>query len=59
VTGLVLTKLDGTGRGGMAVALHREFELPTFFTGLGEQPDELQPFDPVLYADALFAPRGE
>lgn len=59
VTGLVLTKLDGTGRGGMAVALHREFELPTFFTGLGEQPDELQPFDPELYADALFAPRGE
>lgn len=59
VTGLVLTKLDGTGLGGMAVALHREFELPTFFTGLGEQPDELQPFDPELYADALFAPRGE
>ena len=59
VTGLVLTKLDGTGRGGMAVALHREFELPTFFTGLGEQPDELQPFDPELYAEALFAPRGE
>jgi fused signal recognition particle receptor len=43
----------------MAVALHREFELPTFFTGLGEQPDELQPFDPELYAEALFAPRGE
>ena len=54
VTGLVLTKLDGTGRGGMAVALNREFELPTFFTGLGEQPDELQPFDPELYAEALF-----
>ena len=59
VSGLVLTKLDGTGRGGMAVALHREFELPTFFTGLGEQPDELQPFDPELYAEALFAPGQE
>ena len=59
VTGLVLTKLDGTGRGGMAVALHREFELPTFFTGLGEQPDELQPFDPAFYAEALFASRDE
>lgn len=54
VTGLVLTKLDGTGRGGMALALNQEFDLPTFFVGLGEQPDELQPFDPTLYAEALF-----
>jgi fused signal recognition particle receptor len=54
VTGLVLTKLDGTGRGGMAVALHEEFDLPTFYVGLGEQPGELQYFDPGFYADALF-----
>ena len=54
LTGLVLTKLDGSGRGGMAVALHQEFSLPTFFIGLGEQPDELQPFDAEYYADALF-----
>ena len=54
VSGLVLTKLDGTGRGGMAVALHREFGLPTFFVGLGESPDDLQLFDPELYGDALF-----
>jgi fused signal recognition particle receptor len=54
VTGLVLTKLDGTGRGGMAVALHEEFDLPTFYVGLGEQPGELQLFDPGFYADALF-----
>lgn len=54
VTGLVLTKLDGTGRGGMALALHEEFDLPTFYVGLGEQPGELQYFDPVFYADALF-----
>ena len=54
VTGLVLTKLDGTGRGGMAVALHEEFDLPTFYVGLGEQPGELQFFDPGFYADALF-----
>ena len=59
VTGLVLTKLDGTGRGGMAVALHQEFELPTFFIGLGEQPDELQPFSPEFYAEALFGKLGE
>ncbi|MBO5668342.1 MAG: signal recognition particle-docking protein FtsY [Lentisphaeria bacterium] len=54
VTGLVLTKLDGTGRGGMAVALHEEFELPTFFAGFGEAPEDLQDFDPELYAEALF-----
>ncbi|MBE6390246.1 MAG: signal recognition particle-docking protein FtsY [Lentisphaerae bacterium] len=54
VTGLILTKLDGTGRGGMAVALHEEFELPTFFAGFGEAPEDLQEFDPDLYADALF-----
>ncbi len=56
VTGLVLTKLDGTGRGGMVVALHQEFELPTFFVGLGEQPDDLQPFNPAYFAEALFEP---
>ncbi len=54
VTGLVLTKLDGTGKGGMVVALHQEFELPTFFIGLGEQPVDLQPFSPEYYTDALF-----
>jgi len=54
VTGLVLTKLDGTGRGGMAVALHKEFNLPTFFVGLGEAPEDLQEFSPEFYADALF-----
>ncbi len=59
VTGLVLTKLDGTGRGGMVVALHQEFNLPTFFVGLGEQPEDLQPFDPKFYADAIFETVGK
>jgi fused signal recognition particle receptor len=54
VTGLVITKLDGTGRGGMVVALHEEFDLPTFFAGFGEAPDDLQDFDPEFYAEALF-----
>ncbi|MBR2344386.1 MAG: signal recognition particle-docking protein FtsY [Lentisphaeria bacterium] len=54
VSGLVLTKLDGTGRGGMAVALHEEFGLPTFFAGFGEAPEDLQEFDPEFYANALF-----
>ncbi|MBO5762577.1 MAG: signal recognition particle-docking protein FtsY [Lentisphaeria bacterium] len=59
VTGLILTKLDGTGKGGMAVALHQEFELPTFFAGLGEQPGDLQPFSPEFFAAALFGGKGE
>ena len=54
VSGLVLTKLDGSGRGGMALALSEEFNLPTFYLGLGEAPEDLQPFDPELYARALF-----
>jgi len=54
VTGLVLTKLDGTGKGGMVVAIQEEFKLPVFFVGLGEQPDDMQPFEPELYAKAIF-----
>ncbi|WP_176012774.1 signal recognition particle-docking protein FtsY [Victivallis sp. Marseille-Q1083] len=54
VSGLVLTKLDGSGKGGMAVALHQEFKLPTFFVGMGEQPEDLQPFSPAYYAAAVF-----
>ena len=47
------------GKGGMAVALHQEFELPTFFAGLGEQPGDLQPFSPEFFAAALFGGKGE
>ncbi len=54
VTALALTKLDGTGKGGMAVALNCEFDLPTFFIGLGEQPEDLQEFDIDFFLDAMF-----
>ena len=54
VTGLVITKLDGTSRGGMVVAIQHELDLPVKFIGLGEQPDDLQPFSPAEYARALF-----
>ncbi len=54
ITGLVLTKLDGTGRGGIVVAIRRELGYPVQFVGLGEQMDDLQPFDPESYVDALF-----
>jgi fused signal recognition particle receptor len=54
LTGLVITKLDGTSRGGALVGIHRELRLPIHFVGLGEQPDDLQPFSAASYANALF-----
>jgi fused signal recognition particle receptor len=54
LTGLVVTKLDGTSKGGMVVAIQKELGLPIKFIGLGEQPDDLQPFDPKQFAQALF-----
>ncbi len=53
VTGVVLTKLDGSARGGMAVAVGRELGLPIRFVGLGETARDLQPFDPEAFAEAL------
>ena len=55
VTGLVITKLDGTSKGGMVVAIQKELGLPIKFVGLGEKPDDLQPFDPKPFAEALFS----
>jgi fused signal recognition particle receptor len=54
LTGLVVTKLDGTSKGGMVVAIQRELGLPIKFVGLGEQPDDLQPFDAAQFSGALF-----
>ena len=54
LTGLVVTKLDGTSQGGMVVAIRKELGLPIKFIGLGEQPDDLQPFDAKQFAQALF-----
>jgi fused signal recognition particle receptor len=54
LTGLVVTKLDGTSKGGMVVAIQKELGLPIKFIGLGEQADDLQPFDAKQYASALF-----
>lgn len=53
VTGIVLTKLDGTARGGIVVAVQRELGVPVKFVGLGEGPDDLAPFDPIAFVDAL------
>ena len=58
LTGLVVTKLDGTSKGGMVVAIQRELGLPIKFIGLGEQADDLQPFDAKQFAEALFSDKG-
>ena len=54
LTGLVVTKLDGTSRGGAIVGIWRELRLPIYFLGLGEQPEDLQPFNADNYARAVF-----
>jgi len=54
LTGLVVTKLDGTSKGGMVVAIQKELGLPIKFVGLGEQADDLQAFDAKQFAQALF-----
>ena len=53
VTGIVLTKLDGTAKGGIVIAVQRELGVPVKLVGLGEGPDDLAPFDPATFVDAL------
>ncbi len=55
VTGIVLTKLDGTAKGGIVVAVQRELGVPVKLVGLGEGPDDLAPFDPKTFVDALLS----
>jgi fused signal recognition particle receptor len=54
VTGLVLTKLDGTAKGGVVIAISQELNIPVKFIGVGEKIDDLQPFDRKVFVDALF-----
>ncbi len=54
ITGIVLTKLDGTARGGIIIAIKDELGLPVRYVGVGEQIDDLQPFEPQAFVDALF-----
>jgi fused signal recognition particle receptor len=55
VTGIVLTKLDGTAKGGVVLAIARELRLPIRYVGIGEQKEDLVPFDPEQFLDSLFA----
>ncbi|HUR45072.1 MAG TPA: signal recognition particle-docking protein FtsY [Candidatus Saccharimonadales bacterium] len=55
LTGLVVTKLDGTSKGGIVVAIQKELGIPIKFAGFGEKPEDLQPFDAKQFAAALFS----
>ena len=54
VTGIILTKLDGTAKGGIAVAIQSELDIPVNYIGVGESIDALQKFDANSFVDALF-----
>jgi fused signal recognition particle receptor len=54
VTGMVVTKLDGTAKGGVILSIMRQFDIPVKFVGVGEGADDLIPFDPAAYVDTLF-----
>jgi fused signal recognition particle receptor len=55
VTGVILSKLDSSARGGMAFAIQNELKLPILFVGLGEKPEDLVPFDPNAFVDGILA----
>ena len=55
INGLCLTKLDGSSKGGVVIAIHEELDLPIYFIGLGEGISDLQPFDSKMFAEALLA----
>lgn len=58
LTGIVLTKLDGTAKGGVVLAIRDQLSIPIKFVGVGEQVDDLRPFDPAAFAHALFEDGG-
>lgn len=55
VTGIVLAKLDGSARGGVVVGIRDQLNVPVKFVGLGETPADIEPFDPIVFVEALFA----
>ena len=58
LTGLIITKLDGTSRGGALVGIYQALRLPIYYVGMGESPEDLQPFELKAYLDALFQMEG-
>ena len=59
ITGIILTKLDGTAKGGIAIAIQSEMNIPVKYIGIGEKIDDLQKFDADAFVDALFENRNE
>ena len=55
ITGIVLTKLDGTAKGGIVVSVQRELGVPVKLVGLGEGPDDLAPFEAETFVDAIIS----
>jgi fused signal recognition particle receptor len=55
ITGIVLTKMDGTAKGGVVVSITKELGIPVRFVGIGEQAGDLKPFDAEEFAEGLFA----
>jgi fused signal recognition particle receptor len=55
VTGIFLSKLDGTAKGGVVIAIREATDVPVKFIGVGETPDDVQEFDPAAFIDAMFA----
>lgn len=55
ITGIFLAKLDGSAKGGIVVGIREELNVPVKFVGLGETPDDIEPFDPAIFIEAMFA----
>lgn len=55
VTGIILTKLDGTAKGGITLAIARELGIPIKFIGVGEKAEDLRPFDPEAFVEVLIS----
>jgi len=59
VDGVIVTKLDGTSRGGVLFSIVNELKIPVYFVGTGEKIDDLAEFDPEVFVEALVAPRKQ
>ena len=55
VSGILLSKLDGTAKGGIVVAIREQLAIPVKFIGVGETPDDVEPFEPAAFVEAMFA----
>jgi len=55
ITGIFLAKLDGSAKGGVVVGIRDQLNVPVKFVGLGETPADIEPFDPAVFAEAMFA----